>query len=140
MFCRILTKMINRVTLDAGNFILRTRSYDNGPGRYLAVNVLVGLKDFLGQVLPGPEETATGGEGGPPGLLLRRAKEYEVRRMEVGHTILLDTWCRRGVICCCRYYISSMRVSCVEALYGALVVRSIGCPVYSGCPAHNQSV
>eukprot|EP00904_Undaria_pinnatifida_P000334 jgi/Undpi1/10300/HiC_scaffold_28.g12752.m1 len=56
-------------------------------GRYLAVNVLVGLKDFLGQVLPGPEETATGGEGGPPGLLLRRAKEYEVRRMEGGEVV-----------------------------------------------------
>lgn len=48
------------------------------------MNILVGLKDFVGQVLPGPEEAAPGGAGGAAGQLLRRAKEYEVRRMEVG--------------------------------------------------------
>ena len=48
-----------------------------GSGRYQAVNALQGVKDFIGQVLPSPEERAGG-------LLLRRAKDYEVWRAEVG--------------------------------------------------------
>ena len=61
---------------------------DDGLGRYQAVNVLVGLKDFVGQVLPSPERAAPGGAGGAAGQLLRRAQEYEVRRMEVGYAVL----------------------------------------------------
>lgn len=61
------------------------------------MNILVGLKDFVGQVLPGPEEAASGGAGGAAGQLLRRAKEYEVRRMEVGYAVL-GTWARRDLL------------------------------------------
>lgn len=65
------------------------------------MNVLVGLKDFVGQVLPGPEEKAPGGgaAAGAGGQLLRRAKEYEVRRMKVGRPVL-------GCLRICRYIYS----------------------------------
>ncbi|CAN0242108.1 unnamed protein product, partial [Hapterophycus canaliculatus] len=45
-------------------------------GEYQKVSALQGVRDFVGQVLPGaPEERASG-------LLLRRAKDYEVRQSE----------------------------------------------------------
>lgn len=52
-------------------------------GRYQPVDALTGVKDFVGQVLPGPEQKAPGGDGMPKGKLLRRAKEYEVRIFQV---------------------------------------------------------
>lgn len=64
-------------------------------GRYEAVNAIVGVKDFVGQVLPSPEERAPGGNGRAVGELLRRAKEYDVRLLEVPHPVWLvcfSTW------------------------------------------------
>ncbi|CAN0081751.1 unnamed protein product [Pylaiella littoralis] len=53
-------------------------------GRYQAVSALQGVRDFVGQVLPGPGERASGS------LLLRRAKEYQVwRRTEGGEVVAL---------------------------------------------------
>ncbi|CAN0130018.1 unnamed protein product, partial [Ectocarpus fasciculatus] len=47
-------------------------------GRYQAVSALDGVRDFVGQVLP----SAAAGVTTTGGLLLRRAKDYEVRRGE----------------------------------------------------------
>ncbi|CBJ28315.1 SOUL heme-binding protein-like [Ectocarpus siliculosus] len=52
-------------------------------GQYQAVSALDGVRDFVGQVLPSPAGAATGG------LLLRRAKDYEVRREEGGEVVAL---------------------------------------------------
>lgn len=52
-------------------------------GRYQAVSAIDGLKDFVGQVLPKVEERASGGLGKQAGVLLRRAKDYEIRFFQV---------------------------------------------------------
>ena len=49
----------------------------------MTVSAVEGVKDFVGQVLPRREERAPGGTGGGPGQLLRRGKEYDVRRIKV---------------------------------------------------------
>ncbi|CAN0015122.1 unnamed protein product [Ectocarpus sp. 12 AP-2014] len=85
---------ISEYTIDDQARVIKQEDYWDSinlvKGRYQAVSALDGVRDFVGQVLPSPAGAATGG------LLLRRAKDYEVRRQEVQAR---RRRCRFSVVC-----------------------------------------
>ncbi|CAM9126502.1 unnamed protein product [Ascophyllum nodosum] len=78
---------ISDYTIDYSARVVKQEDYWDSinlqEGRYAAVGTLEGVKDFVGQVLPKREDG-----GGDPGQLLRRGKEYDVRRVEVGGDVV----------------------------------------------------